>query len=180
LHFRVRGKNRGQREIGAAIGERIVKRRFFYLAGLTLFVALSVTDFAQTYALIQGGDGSVYEANPVAAIWLERYGWDGLAVFKAATVAVLVGAVALLARRNRWAATGVMGFACTAVLSVALHSQRLLTELPDAPAAEAAEVERQAAELRRPITRAEFMHYKRYCNPPPAESIPPAGPVWVE
>jgi hypothetical protein len=147
------------------------------LAGLALFVALSVTDFAQTYALIHTSDGSVYEANPVAAVWLERYGWDGLAVFKAATVAVLVGAVALLARRNRWAATGVIGFACAAVLSVALHSQRLLADVPDSAAEKAAEVERQEAELRRPITPAD---YKRHPGRPFAQSPPPAGAAWPQ
>jgi hypothetical protein len=153
-----------------------VKGRFFYLAGLTLFVALSVTDFAQTYALIQTSDGSVYEANPVAAVWLDRYGWDGLAVFKAVTVAVLVGAVLLLARRSRWAATGVMGFACVTVLSVALHSQQLLADLAGSPARNEAEVQRREAELRRPIIQTiPGAHPKRYSGQPFAELPPVAG-----
>jgi hypothetical protein len=112
-----------------------------YLIGLALFVALSVTDFALTYALIQVSGGAVYEANPVAAVWLEQYGWNGLAGFKAATVVVFLAAVATLARRSRWLATWVAACSCTAVLLVNLHSHQLLASLPDDPADRTANVE---------------------------------------
>ena len=100
--------------------------RRVYLAALVAFAALSATDFAQTYALIHAGGGSVYESNPVADAWLERYGWMELAAFKAGAVLALVGSVALLVGRSRRAAVGVAGFGCAALLAVTLYSRALL------------------------------------------------------
>ncbi|MBX9627994.1 MAG: DUF5658 family protein [Gemmataceae bacterium] len=97
-----------------------------WLAGLAVFVALSATDFVQTYALIETGGGAVYESNPVAGRWLEQYGWVGLAAYKAAAVLVVAGAVVVLAGRSRRAATGVAAVACAAVLGVTVYSRDLL------------------------------------------------------
>lgn len=97
---------------------------------LIVFAALSVTDFVQTYALIRHTNGTVYEANPVAAVWLDRFGWAGLAMFKAGTVAILMGAVALMARRSGRAAARVAALGCAALLFVSLHSRQLLATMP--------------------------------------------------
>lgn len=111
-------------------------RNRLWLAGLAIFAALSATDFTQTYALIHAGDGTVYEANPVAAPWLERYGWHGLAAYKLAAVLVVAGVVVVLAGRNRRAANGVAALGCLAVLSVTLYSRDLIANGPPRPAPE--------------------------------------------
>lgn len=128
-----------------------------WLAGLAVFVALSATDFAQTYALIETGGGSVYEANPVAAPWLERYGWQGLAAYKVAAVVVVAGVVVVLAGRSRRAATGVAALGCVALLSVTLYSRDLIANGPPPPPTDE-EVAAEAgilgpSELSRPISR---------------------------
>jgi len=50
------------------------------LLGLGFYAVLSVVDFVFTFALIRLSGGAAYEANPVAAAWLDRFGWPGLAV----------------------------------------------------------------------------------------------------
>jgi hypothetical protein len=101
-----------------------------WVALLAVFVALSAADFTQTYALIHTGDGAVYEANPVAAPWLERYGWHGLALYKVAAVLVVAGVVVVLAGRSRRAAAGVVGLGCAALLAVTLYSRDLIANGP--------------------------------------------------
>jgi len=151
-----------------------VRGRPLYLGALAVFAALSVTDFAQTYTLIQTGGGRVYEANPVAAAWLERYGWTGLAAFKAGCVAVLVGAVLLLGARSRRAAAAVTALGCAALLAVTLHSRELLAAPPTDPdPAEFATPEPgQVSRLLRPP-------YRRFSRPQ-APLPPPSTPetVW--
>ena len=93
---------------------------------LIVFGLLSLTDYTQTFALITNGNGSVYEANPVADAWLEKYGWAGLAVFKAGTVLVFVVAAVLVARRSPRAGIGIAAAGCAALLSVTSYSHGLL------------------------------------------------------
>lgn len=102
------------------IGKRL------WLAGVVAFALLSLTDFVQTYALISRGEGTVYEANPVAGAWLERHGWSGLAAFKLGAVAVFAGAAVLLAIRRPRAGAGVLALGCLALLTVTLYSSRLI------------------------------------------------------
>ena len=97
------------------------------IAGLAVYAVLSVTDFVQTYALIESTGGRVYEANPVAAGWLHDYGWSGLAVFKAGAVAVVFGVIAILARRRPKAGVGVVVAACLSLVYVTLYSHGLVT-----------------------------------------------------
>jgi len=101
-------------------------------AGLAVFAVLSVTDYVQTYVLVQTTGGRVYESNPVAGAWLARYGWVGLAAFKAGAVAVVVGSVALLAARRPGAGAGVAVTACLALLWVTLYSRQLMAQTPAA------------------------------------------------
>lgn len=108
----------------------------FWLAGLAVFALLSVTDFVQTYALIVRGEGSVYEANPIANAWLENHGWTGLAAFKLGAVAVFAGAAILLAFRRPRAGAGVLALGCLALLSVTLYNNRLIANSGQPPRVE--------------------------------------------
>src|SRR5689334_22937681 len=105
-----------------------------WVIGVGLFAVLSVADFVQTYALI--ADGPAHEANPVAAGWLARHGWVGLAVFKALLCLCVFAAIALLARRGSPAAGRVLALGCAVLFGVGVYSRGLL-------AAEAAEAEYQ-------------------------------------
>ncbi len=96
------------------------------LTGLAIFAVLSVTDFIQTYALISGSDGAVYEANPVANAWLERHGWNGLAAFKVGVVLVFTATAVLITLRRPRAGAGVIALGCAALLVVTLYSHQLL------------------------------------------------------
>lgn len=132
-----------------------------WLAALAVFVALSVTDFAQTYALILDHGGVVYESNPVAGPWLERYGWSGLAAYKVGAVVVVALVVLLLARQNRRAATGVGLVGCAAVLAVTLYSRDLIANGPRPEVMSEEEVAAKhglygPAELGRPIDRSDI------------------------
>ena len=100
------------------------------VAGLALFAVLSVTDFLQTFALIETSGGRVVEGNPVAAEWLDRYGWVGLAAFKAASMLVVVGVIFVLARRRPPAGALVAAFGCLALISVTTYSHGLLASSP--------------------------------------------------
>lgn len=99
--------------------------------GLGLFVLLSLADFALTLALLLNKPGA-YEANPVAAAWLDKYGWRGLAGFKTLSVLVVAVALGMVSwRRPRLGAVCVV-IACLALLAVAVYSRYLMT-LPDPP-----------------------------------------------
>lgn len=100
------------------------------LIGLAAFTGLSLIDFTQTAALINGSEGRVYEANPVAAAWLESYGWHGLAAFKVGACLLFVGSVALLARRRPRVGAGLTLLGCLALLAVTCYSFNLLANPP--------------------------------------------------
>jgi hypothetical protein len=100
-----------------------------WLSGLVLFSILSLTDFAQTYVLIGAGDGSVYEANPVANAWLQQHGWSGLAAFKLGAVVVFLGAASLLMVRRPRTGAGVLALGCSALLLVTIYSSQLIANV---------------------------------------------------
>jgi hypothetical protein len=95
--------------------------------GLILFVLLSATDWVMTFALLRLHPGAV-ESNPVAAACLEQHGWAGLALYKAGSVLVVVGAVVLVARRRPVVATGVVTLGCVVLLAVTSYSHDLIRE----------------------------------------------------
>ena len=100
-------------------------------AGLGLYVVLSAADFGLTWVLLKMNPSAV-ESNPVAAEWLARFGWGGLAVFKAATVLVFVGAVVVILRRRRAVVgAGVVTFGCAALLAVTVYSGGLIGDTHD-------------------------------------------------
>ncbi|HMC90112.1 MAG TPA: DUF5658 family protein [Gemmataceae bacterium] len=103
-----------------------MKAKTFVLLGLVLFVILSLIDLAQTWALITGHDGRIYEGNPVARLVLKRFGWSGLVLFKVLVTVTVIGAVMLLIRQRPRAALLVLIFACLMLLYVTLYSSDLL------------------------------------------------------
>jgi hypothetical protein len=56
---------------------------------LGLFGVLSFLDLGLTYRLIKAGGGAVYESNPIANEWLQRFGWMGLAAFKIMAMSIV-------------------------------------------------------------------------------------------
>jgi hypothetical protein len=98
-------------------------RRAFSLSILVLLL-LNAADFALTRLLCQESGGA-YEANPVAAWWLMRFGWLGLAGFKAALVFAVVGIAVLLIRHRPKAAWAVLGVGCVAAAFAVFAGARL-------------------------------------------------------
>jgi hypothetical protein len=105
---------------------------------LLVFVVLSCADLILTWALLHRDSTCVYEANPVAGWWLDRFGILGLGAFKGATLLVALGAILLLIGRQPHLAGRVLWFGCAAVGGVVLYSCTLggyleaaLDERPD-------------------------------------------------
>jgi hypothetical protein len=97
----------------------------FHPVRLTLYTVLSVADLGLTYALIQQGQGEVYESNPIAEAWLSSYGWTGLAVYKLVII-LIVAAVAAFVSISRPRTGGhILTFACLAVAAVVSYSIHL-------------------------------------------------------
>jgi hypothetical protein len=96
------------------------------VAGLILFLILSLSDLCLTWILIRRGEGRVYESNPVAHAWLTGYGWHGLIGFKGATVLVFAAVVLMLLRYRPRASLVLVMFGCVAVGWVVLYSYRML------------------------------------------------------
>jgi hypothetical protein len=105
---------------GWATSARIVC--YALLAG---FVALGLTDLLQTYALLRNSQGTAYESNPLANAWLTGYGWHGLAAYKAAVMALVVGVVLILSRRHPRVAAAIAGLGCAVDLWVVLYTRQL-------------------------------------------------------
>jgi hypothetical protein len=97
-----------------------------------LYAVLSVADLRLTAALLNVNPGA-YESNPFAAACLERHGWNGLALYKAAGVAAFAGALFLLARRRPKVAAAVVTFGCIVLVAVTTYSHGLIAEAHRAP-----------------------------------------------
>src|SRR3954454_15498628 len=104
-----------------------MRLRIYCWLGLACYIALSATDLLFTSALLKG-DCEAYEANPVAAAFLERHGLRGLAFYKMGGVVVFLGAVALVARRRPKVAAGLVTLGCSVILSVVLYSHALIRD----------------------------------------------------
>jgi len=103
--------------------------RSFYPRRLCLFVALSLADLLLTFQLVRGSDGEVREANPIAAAWLDAYGWAGLGAFKALMVLLVAGSCVFISRYRPRAGGGVLTYACLvtgAVVAYGLYGYYVL------------------------------------------------------
>jgi hypothetical protein len=99
--------------------------KIFHPVRLALYTLLSVADLGLTYALIQHGEGDVYESNPIAEAWLSSYGWTGLALYKLVII-LIVGAAAAFVSVSRPRTGGhILTFACLAVAAVVSYSIHL-------------------------------------------------------
>src|SRR5947209_1176746 len=86
------------------------------------FVGLSLLDLVLTWRLVGGTGGAVYEANPVAAAVLSRFGWLGLSLFKAGCVGVALGAIGLVGWLRPGLGSRLLSFACPALLGLVSYS----------------------------------------------------------
>jgi hypothetical protein len=92
---------------------------------LTLFALLSAADFALTWWLLSYSRGEVYESNALASWWLSRFGWLGLAGYKAGSVLLVAALCAAIARRRPAAAGRVLLLGCAAAGLVVVYSAGL-------------------------------------------------------
>lgn len=102
---------------------------------LFCFAALGLADLALTFRLIEGGAGVVGEGNPVAAAWLDSFGWAGLILYKADLVLSVGLLCAYVSVRRRRLAVAALRFGCAATACVVLYSCWMLAG--PAPAADA-------------------------------------------
>jgi hypothetical protein len=91
-----------------------------------LFITLGLADLAMTCYLLRTSAGQVYESNPVAHWWLDRWGWAGLAGFKLIMVSFVLVSTWALARYRPRAAANVLAFACGVTALVLAYSGYLL------------------------------------------------------
>jgi hypothetical protein len=100
-------------------------RKIIHPFRLLLFTFLSLADLCLTYALIQDGDGQVYESNPIAAAWLSSYGWSGLILFKLVIIAIVGTVAAFVSVSHPRAGGRILTFACLAVAVVVAYSTHM-------------------------------------------------------
>ena len=97
---------------------------------LLLFVSLSAADLWLTERLLAHGDGWFYESNPIANAWLHTYGWTGLVIFKATSMAVIMGLCLFISRSSPRASGRVLVFACSRLAVVVVYSWSLSWLIP--------------------------------------------------
>ena len=103
-----------------------MRAKNFTVIGLIIFTTLSLIDLVQTWVLIAGHEGRIYERNPLARHLLEHYGWQGLIVFKILVILTVLTAVGLLMRYRPGTSALVAIFACLVLLAVTFYSRQLL------------------------------------------------------
>lgn len=114
-----------------------MRLKLYCWIGIGLFSLLSAADLVLTRSLLQLNEAA-YESNPAAAACLARFGWGGLALYKAAGVLGFIGPVALLAGRRPTVGAALVTLGCVVLLSVTTYSRDLIRE-----------TERENAELSR-------------------------------
>jgi hypothetical protein len=119
---------------------------------LVLFGLLGMTDLVLTWWLLRRPAGEFYEANPVAHWWLARYGWVGLAALKASSILLVAVLTALIARRQRHVAAGLLAFGCALTGGVVLYSVVLTLTGPHGEGFQEAE---RSERLQRDLHRAQ-------------------------
>jgi hypothetical protein len=121
------------------------------------FVALGLADLLMTCYLLGAAPRLFFESNPFARWWLDRWGWAGLAGFKAATILLTLTALAVVARRHPRVAGHVLCFACVGTALVVIYSGTLAFATRGLPQVKAlAEQGRQMDAQLRPLQ--EYCH----------------------
>src|SRR5262249_23680654 len=89
---------------------------------LFVFSLLSCADVCLTHHLVENGNGTFYEGNPIASAWLSAYGWTGLITFKGIAVGIVASVTVILSLQRPQAAQRLLNFACIAVGAVVIYS----------------------------------------------------------
>ena len=89
---------------------------------MVVFVALSALDFFLTWRLLQTTHLSTFEANPIAALVLEQFGWLGMGLLKLASLTVVLGVVVVLSRWRPAIGRRLLVLCCMVVLAVVGYS----------------------------------------------------------
>lgn len=90
----------------------------------TYFILVNVLDIFMTYLLLNLG---AVEANPIAAFFIDRWGFAGMIIFKLAIVAAVCVVSQVVATRNMRYARGLLWAGIIIVGGVVIYSLRLLT-----------------------------------------------------
>ncbi len=99
------------------------KREFILLPQETLILCVvSALDVIMTYRLLDRDDVPFIESNPFAKYFLDRWGIEGMAYFKAAMTIVACVLTQIVARRNPSLARSCLGLATLIIGAVVLYS----------------------------------------------------------
>lgn len=90
----------------------------------TYFILVNVLDIFMTYLLLNLGAA---EANPIAAFFIDRWGFAGMIIFKLVIVAAVCVVSQVVATRNMRYARGLLWAGIIIVGCVVIYSLRLLT-----------------------------------------------------
>jgi len=110
-------------------------------------LVLQGCDLLCTWRLLTGARPDVYEANPVAAALLQRYGWGSLVLLKCVTTSLIVLTIHLLARRRLATARRLMGGLCLVMAGVVGYSGWLLLRPVDSSFSEMSNLAAEEARL---------------------------------
>jgi hypothetical protein len=103
-------------------GREAMNRTSLHTLRLGLFGLLSFLDLGLTYRLIKAGGGAVYESNPIANEWLQRFGWLGLATFKIMAMSIVASAAIYISMSRPHVSSRLLNFACLVVCTVVVYS----------------------------------------------------------
>jgi hypothetical protein len=97
-----------------------------FLALMFVYLFLGLADLFLTWLLIQQGDGRMIESNPVAAWWLQKHGWAGMAFFKLGSVLAIGGLLGVIGLYRPRTSERLLVFGCGAQSAVVLYSVLLV------------------------------------------------------
>jgi hypothetical protein len=100
---------------------RTGRARPFWIACALVYLLLSGVDLLLTWLLVDSLGGA-YEANPLAADILARYGWSGLALFKGGCVALVLATATWLWRCRPRTARLLLGLGSASSVAVVGYS----------------------------------------------------------
>lgn len=105
--------------------ERVAHKRVpvvHYPMEMMLFCVVSFLDVAMTFGLLARDDVMFIESNPVARYFLQRWGVDGMAFFKASMTIFVCLIAQIVAQKNRLLAKRLLAVSILIVLSVVMYS----------------------------------------------------------
>ena len=89
-----------------------------------VLILLSMGDLFLTYALLW--QGRIYEANPVARWFFDRWNIAGMTIFKFGVIAFVIILAETIERRRPRVGRAILILGCVAAAAVMIHSLRLL------------------------------------------------------